>query len=182
MRSILLRAVALFACCMVLFALGAGRSKPTAPLTAVASASTAVAEPTASTGGLVTASLPKARFTSGTTVVTLPIEVPPEHEYPIGLSGRRSLAGRGMLFAFPEGTTVAFWMKDTHLDLDIAFVDAGMHVVDVRTMRADTLETHHPAGSYVAAIEAPAGWYAANGVKVGAQVTLDVDLKAATGR
>ena len=175
MRSILLRAVALFACCMVLFALGAGRSKPTAPLTIVA-------EPTASTGGIATASLPKARFTSGTTVVTLPIEVPPEHEYHIGLSGRRSLAGRGMLFAFPEGTTVGFWMKDAHLDLDIAFVDAGMHVVDVRMMRADTLETHHPAGSYVAAIEAPVGWYAANGVKVGAHVTLDVDLKAGTGR
>ena len=50
------------------------------------------------------------------------------------------------------------------------------------TMKADTLDIHQPPTAYVAAIEAPAGWYAANGIAVGAQVTLSVDLKAATGR
>ena len=74
-------------------------------------------------------------------------------------------------------------MKDTHIDLDIAFVDAAMTVLDVQTMRADTLDLHRPRGPYVAAIEAPAGWYAAHGVRAGSAVTLGVDLKtAAAGR
>ena len=143
---------------------------------------TATAEPVASTAALATSALPKAKFTTGTASVTLPIEVPPEREYGIGLSGRSSLEGRGMLFAFPDGAAVGFWMKGTHIDLDIAFVDASMRVIEVKTMRADTLDIHKPAANYVAAVEVPAGWYAANAVKVGATVVFDVDLRAATGR
>ncbi|MEI7926174.1 MAG: DUF192 domain-containing protein [Chloroflexota bacterium] len=108
--------------------------------------------------------------------------MPTEKEYGIGLSGRRNLEGRGMLFAFPEGAKVGFWMKGTHIDLDIAFVDASMKVIYLTTMKADTLDIHQPPATYVAAIEAPAGWYAASGIGLGAQVTLSVDLKAATGR
>ena len=139
-------------------------------------------EPVASTAATPTAQLPRATFVSGQTRIDLPIEVPPEKEYGIGLSGRRNLEGRGMLFAFPEGAKVGFWMKGTHIDLDIAFVDASMKVIYVTTMKADTLDVHQPPTAYVAAIEAPAGWYAASGIALGAQVTLSVDLKAATGR
>ena len=143
---------------------------------------TSGAEPVASTAATPTSRLPHAIFVSGQTRIELPIEVPTEKEYGIGLSGRRELVGRGMLFSFPEGANVGFWMKGTHIDLDIAFVDASMKVIDIKTMRADTLDIHKPSGPYVAAIEAPAGWYAASGIATGAQVTLTVDLKAATGR
>ncbi|MGE3855755.1 MAG: DUF192 domain-containing protein [Dehalococcoidia bacterium] len=146
---------------------------PTAP------AAGATAEPVASTAATPTAQLPHAVFVSGQTRIELPIEVPSEREYAIGLSGRRSLEGRGMLFAFPDGANTGFWMKNTHIDLDIAFVDASMRVIHITTMRADTLDHHRPSGAYVAAIEAPAGWYAASGIAVGAQVTLPVDLRAA---
>ncbi|MFA7249528.1 MAG: DUF192 domain-containing protein [Dehalococcoidia bacterium] len=201
-RSILARATALLAVCGLTFAAAcsaAPASSPAGSSAATGSAASgatgtpgaaagtaaganATAEPVASTFGIATAALPKARFTTGTTTVTLPIEVPPEREYSIGLSGRRSLEGRGMLFAFPDGATVGFWMKGTHIDLDIAFVDASMRVIEVQTMRAETLDIHTPPGRYIAAVEAPAGWYAANNVKAGAQVAFDVDLKAATGR
>ena len=137
------------------------------------------AEPVASTASIPTSALPKARFTFGGKTIVLPIEVISEKEFPIGLSGRRSLEGRGMLFAFPDGAKTGFWMKNTHIDLDIAFVDASMKVIDIQTMKADTLDEHRPATSYVAAIEAPAGWYAANGVQRDATVALDVDLRAA---
>ena len=108
--------------------------------------------------------------------------MPPEKEYGIGLSGRTNLQGRGMLFAFPDGANVGFWMKNTHIDLDIAFLDASMKVIHITTMRADTLDIHKPPSAYVAAIEAPAGWYADSGVAVGAQVTLPMDLRTAAGR
>lgn len=188
------RVVALAALCAVLFVLGASRSMfvPMTPLDAsppgivspapAPASGTPRAEPTASTGGLGASALHTAKFSSGSAIVTLPIEVPPASEYEIGLSGRRSLDGRGMLFAFPEGLNVGFWMKDTHIDLDIAFVDASMRVIDVQTMRAESLDVHKPSASYVAAVEAPSGWYAAHGVKTGAQVAFDIDLKTATGR
>jgi uncharacterized membrane protein (UPF0127 family) len=142
----------------------------------------AASEPVASTAATPTAQLARATFLSGQTRIDLPIEVPTEKEFGIGLSGRRSLEGRGMLFAFPDGAKVGFWMKGTHIDLDIAFVDSSMKVIYITTMRADTLDIHTPPSTYVAAIEAPAGWYAASGIAVGAQVTLSVDLKAAAGR
>lgn len=188
------RVVALAVLCAALFLVGASRSvflpmtplagpSPTGAVSAPAPASgTPRAEPTASTGALATSALRTAKFTYGGVVVTLPIEVPPASEYEIGLSGRRSLDGRGMLFAFPDGLNVGFWMKGTHIDLDIAFVDASMRVIDVQTMRAESLDVHKPPSSYVVAVEAPVGWYAAHGVKTGAQVAFDIDLKTATGR
>jgi uncharacterized membrane protein (UPF0127 family) len=163
-------------------ATGAPATTGVAGASGATGAATATPEPVASTAATPTAQLPRATFVSGQARIDLPIEVPTEKEYGIGLSGRRSLEGRGMLFAFPEGAKVGFWMKGTHIDLDIAFVDASMKVIQVSTMKADTLDIHQPPTAYVAAIEAPAGWYAASGVAVGAQVTLSVDLKAATGR
>jgi len=157
-------------------AAGAGAPKGTAPTAAP------TAEPVTSTATLATDALPRATFTSGDVRAQLPIEVPPEKEYGIGLSGRLNLQGRGMLFAFPDGQNVGFWMKNTHVDLDIAFIDASMKVITVTTMRADTLDIHKPAGAYVAAVEAPAGWYAQNKIGVGATASLPVDLRAATGR
>lgn len=149
---------------------------------AAASPAAATPEPVASTAATPTAQLPHAVFVSGQVRIELPIEVPPEKEYGIGLSGRTKLEGRGMLFAFPDGANVGFWMKGTHIDLDIAFIDSSMKVIHITTMRADTLDIHKPAAPYVAAVEAPAGWYAESGIAVGAQVTLPVDLKTAAGR
>ena len=142
----------------------------------------ASADPVTSTATTPTDSLPRATFTSGDVRVQLPIEVPPEKEYGIGLSGRLNLQGRGMLFAFPDGENVGFWMKNTHVDLDIAFIDASMKMIWVTTMRADTLDIHKPPSPYVAAVEVPAGWFAQNKIGVGATVSLPVDLRAATGR
>ena len=87
-----------------------------------------------------------------------------------------------MLFSFPDGANTGFWMKGTHIDLDIAFIDSSMVVTHITTMRANTLDIHRPPAPYIAAIEAPAGWYASSGIAVGAQVTVSVYLKAGTGR
>jgi len=129
-------------------------------------------EPTASTGALPIERLPVVRFTptSGGTAA-LPVEVPPTSEYGIGLSGRRTLDGRGMLFFYPDGKgSAGFWMKDTHIDLEIAFVDVSMKVIAVLTMRADTETVHRPSQPYLAAIEAPVGYFSRTGIGVGAKV------------
>lgn len=143
-------------------------------------------EPTATSGAIPTEQLPQVRFTlpgAANAPVILPVEAPPASEYGIGLSGRRSLEGRGMVFYYPDGTaTSGFWMKNTHVDLDIAFVDRSLTVIAVMQMKADTETVHRPATPYLAAIEAPHGYYAAAGIREGARVEFLYDAAGAARR
>ena len=78
-----------------------------------------------------------------------------------GLMGVTDLGGLdGMLFVFPTDTVGGFWMKNTLLELDIAFFDADGRLVDGFTMepcRADPCPTYRPAGAYRYALETPVG-------------------------
>ncbi|MYA19266.1 MAG: DUF192 domain-containing protein [Chloroflexi bacterium] len=136
---------------------------PTPTLTATPSP-----EPTATTGALPLEALPRIEFVRADgTVVSLPIEVPARTEYGIGLSGRYELGERGMLFHYEEEGRRSFWMKNTHIDLDIAFIGADFVIREIFGMEAESLEIRRPDDVYRYAVEAPSGWYAANGVQVG---------------
>ena len=156
--------------------IGEPTAEPTATAegTATATSSPVVtpSETVASTYFVPTAELPVVRFTtSDGRTVDLPTEVPPASEYSIGLSGRESLDGRGMLFYYPgESGGPGFWMRNTHIDLDIAFVAGDLTVIAIYQMRAETEDIHHPGRAYLAGIEAPAGWYAAHGIEAGDRV------------
>ncbi len=148
------------------------------PAASPSPAPTAGSEGVASTAAIPTDELPRVRFvTTDGRDATLPIEVPPPEEYRLGLSGRHELEGRGMLFYYPSGeSTSGFWMQNTHIDLDIAFVDAGREVLEVLRMEANTERIHRPAEPYLAAIEAPAGWFESHGIAAGAQVEFLFEL------
>ncbi|MEE8421588.1 MAG: DUF192 domain-containing protein [Dehalococcoidia bacterium] len=126
-------------------------------------------EPVASTASIPVEQLGVMEFhrQSDGQIVVLPVEVPPRTEYSIGLSGRRELCERGMLFHYPEDTRGPFWMKNTHIDLSIAFVDREARVVEIRRMTAESLELVRPEVDYRFAVEAPAGWYAEHGIETG---------------
>lgn len=157
-------------------------SDGTGTATAATSSETPIPAPSevvASTYSIPTSALPVLRFHTAEGEVDLPVEVPPRHEYSIGLSGRTALEdGRGMLFYREDFGQTGFWMHNTHIDLDIAFVAASGEVLLVTTMIADTTDIHRPDGAYVAAIEARAGWYAEHGVQAGDQVEYLFDLDA----
>ncbi len=91
-----------------------------------------------------------------------------------GLSNRREVpAGTGMVFLFPTDTTAAFWMKDTLVPLQIAFVAADGRVVRLFEMtpcRADPCTVYTPSRSYRYAIELSSGAFTAAGVKAGDRV------------
>ena len=81
----------------------------------------------------------------------------------------------GMLFVFGidrDSTTVAFYMKDTPIDLSIAFINASRTVVSVAEMTAeDSLTLHKPMGAIRYALEANKGWMTAHGVAAGTTAT-----------
>ena len=93
--------------------------------------------------------------------------------------GRESLGtDRGMIFIFEREQTLSFWMKNTLIPLDILFVDEGLVVVDVQTMRpeheaeGDALPTHTSAAPARYAIEINEGAAAGCGIEPGSSVLL----------
>jgi len=94
---------------------------------------------------------------------------PSEHSR--GLMFRESLAeNAGMLFIYPSERTLAFWMKNTLLPLDIAYADREGRIVDIQQMEPQTLDTHPSAAPAQYALEMNQGWFEANGVRVGDRI------------
>ncbi|MDP6606795.1 MAG: DUF192 domain-containing protein [Dehalococcoidia bacterium] len=135
-------------------------------------------EPVASTAAIPVDKLGVIEFTrqSDGVAVPLAVEVPPRSEYSIGLSGRRELDERGMLFQYPSDTRGPFWMRNTHIDLSIAFVDGDGRVVEIREMTAESLDFVRPDSDYRFAVEAPAGWYALHGIEPGDVMLANFEL------
>lgn len=77
--------------------------------------------------------------------------------------------GTGMLFVFPEASVRSFWMQNTYVALDIAYMDAAFTVIDIQQMEPLTTDAHESAGPAMYALEVPEGWLAAHGVEVGDQ-------------
>jgi uncharacterized protein len=94
-----------------------------------------------------------------------------------GLSNRSALpAGSGMAFLFPRDTTVGFWMKDTLVPLQIAFVGGDGRVVGLFEMppcRKDPCPTYGPTRPYRYAVELPSGAFTAAGIRQGDRVVAE---------
>jgi uncharacterized membrane protein (UPF0127 family) len=92
-----------------------------------------------------------------------------------GLMGRRTLAPRaGMLFVYERDATGGYWMKDTLIPLDIAFIGARGRILRIFTMapcRRDPCRVYDPGVRYRSALEVNAGSLRRWGVRVGARVS-----------
>jgi uncharacterized membrane protein (UPF0127 family) len=85
-----------------------------------------------------------------------------------GLMLRSSLAENGgMLFVYPEPIPLSFWMKDTWIPLDLAFLDDDGVIVGITTMEPLS-ETWHASPIPVRyALEVRGGWFEERGIQVG---------------
>lgn len=96
---------------------------------------------------------------------------PKERE--IGLMNRTSIGEQdGMLFLFAHPAEQSFWMKNTHIPLDILFIDAKgtiSHIVPNAT--PESLEPLPSGGPIVAALEISGGRAAKTGMHVGDRIT-----------
>ncbi len=90
-----------------------------------------------------------------------------------GLMYREDLPdGTGMIFLFDDSQIRSFWMQNTYIPLDIAYMDAGLSVVDIQAMTPLTTEGYESAAPAMFALEVPQGWFSAHGIGVGSTAEL----------
>lgn len=94
-----------------------------------------------------------------------------EEERRRGLMYRDSLPeDQGMLFVYPEEEILSFYMRNTEIPLDIAFVDQRGYIVDIQQMEPHTEELHESRRPAMYALEMNLGWFEANGVEEGDRI------------
>lgn len=85
-----------------------------------------------------------------------------------GLMDRKSMGkNNGMLFKFPYARRLSFWMKNTYIPLDIAYVDDNGKILQIEQM--SPLNTRAIVSNHECryALEVNKGWFKDNGIKVG---------------
>ncbi len=91
----------------------------------------------------------------------------------IGLMNRPELAPMaGMLFIFEQAQTQCMWMKNTLIDLDVAFLDTQGRIINVETMKAGTTDVHCSKAPSNQALEMNARWFDAHRIQPGQTVKL----------
>lgn len=98
-----------------------------------------------------------------------------------GLMGRDTLDPEGgLLFVFdePRGAEDGFWMWQTFLPLELATLDAQGRITVILEMEPclerdpEACTEYLPGVPHSAALEVNRGWFARNGVEVGARVVI----------
>ncbi|AHI04562.1 hypothetical protein BDW_00260 [Bdellovibrio bacteriovorus W] len=96
-----------------------------------------------------------------------------------GLMGRESLEkDSGMLFIFPNEQTRFFWMKNTLIDLSIAFFNKKGELINIQEMKSGKGVSDHDLPSYASekpamyALEMESGWFARNKIKAGVKMKI----------
>jgi hypothetical protein len=75
--------------------------------------------------------------------------------------------GTGMLFVFDREAERSFWMQNTFVALDVAFIDRNFRIVDIQQMEPESTEIHDGARPAMFALEVRQGWFAEKGIGVG---------------
>lgn len=84
---------------------------------------------------------------------------------------------RGMVFLFRADQRHGFWMKNTVIDLDIAFIREDGTIVDTFTMAKLDERSYTPRGQYRYVVEVKAGIFKKYGVKRGDVVAIPDEAK-----
>ena len=88
-----------------------------------------------------------------------------------GLMNRQYLPfNEGMWFVFGFEFTHCMWMKNTLIDLDVAFVNNRYEIVNIEAMQAGSTEIHCANEPVSYALEMNKGWFAQHDVTPGVKV------------
>ena len=90
-----------------------------------------------------------------------------------GLMYRDEVAdGTGMLFVFQDNQPRSFWMANTYVPLDIAYMNPSYRIVDIIAMDALVTDSYPSRAPSMFALEVRQGWFAETGIAVGAQANI----------
>lgn len=79
----------------------------------------------------------------------------------------------GMLFVFPDSRKRAFWMKNTYIPLDIAYIDNRGIINEIYTMKPlDYSIIYNSIKPARYALEVNAGWFRKNNISTGSKIEL----------
>lgn len=84
----------------------------------------------------------------------------------------------GMLFKFDKPQIRNFWMAETYVPLDIAFLDKEGTVLKTSSMVPLSLRSISSGRPCVMALEAPAGTFNKMGIEAGKKLTIDWEEKS----
>ncbi len=106
--------------------------------------------------------------------VPLEVEVADaEAERQKGMMFRRHLGpDEAMLFVFPREAGLAFHMRNTYVDLDLAYIAADGRIIEIARLHAHRRRPVYSREPARFALEVPAGWLAAHGITEGDRVTI----------
>lgn len=92
-----------------------------------------------------------------------------------GLMFRKSLCDDcGMLFYFSPARKASMWMKNTYVALDVAFIDRNGVITDIKPLMPQDLTSVGASKVVTYALEMNQGWFAANNVRVGDQISVNL--------
>ena len=80
--------------------------------------------------------------------------------------------GTGMLFVFTDSRVRSFWMANTYVALDIAYLDPSFRVVDIVAMEPLVTDSYASSAPAMYGLEVRQGWFGERGITVGAQTEI----------
>ena len=111
--------------------------------------------------------LPRITLNAGIHNISAEVAQSPQ-ERATGLMFRHSMpANQGMLFVFGQAEQQCFFMKNTLIPLDIAFVADDGTIVNIEHMKPLRLDNHCAAKPVRLVLEMNDGWFAKRGVTAG---------------
>jgi uncharacterized membrane protein (UPF0127 family) len=85
--------------------------------------------------------------------------------------------GTGMLFVFQNSEVRSFWMANTYVALDIAYMDANYTVVDIIAMEPLVTDSYPSQAPAMFALEVRQGWFEQEGIAIGAQAVIEFGVQ-----
>lgn len=81
---------------------------------------------------------------------------------------RKKLAeNHGMIFKFPSRSNLSFWMRDTYIPLDIAFIADNGKILQIESMSPLSTRPIRSTNPCRYALEVNKGWFDKNNINVG---------------
>ena len=95
-----------------------------------------------------------------------------DQEQETGLMNRASLgADQGMLFVFDEPKEASFWMHNTSIPLDLAYLDSHGEILEILPLVPFEEKPVKSKSNKVAyALETNRDWFSSRGLKAGAKI------------